>query len=388
MQRACRSKWMKGWLALIIGLAAALSGLGAHSVSAAGQLELYTPYVKLSAPPGESLSYSIELLNGSGSTETVDVAFERGNHSWDYELTSGGRAVGRLAVKGGESQELNLRLDVPLEVEKGSYSFRVKAGEAVLPLVVDVSEKGTFRTELTTDQPNMQGHADSTFSFTAKLRNRTAEKQTYALAAQADPGWSVTFTEGGTSVTSVEVEPNAEKSITIAAKPPEMAEAGSYRIPIAATNNATSAQAELEAVITGSYDMSLSTPDERLNLDITAGSERKLDLIIANSGTAELKDVSMRGDQPSGWEVTFEPSTIDVIAPGQTARVQATVKSNRESLPGDYVLGITAHTAEKSANAQFRATVKASVLWGWIGIAIIAAVAGGIYYLFRRYGRR
>lgn len=388
MLSACRSKGMKGRLALIIGLAAVLSGLGAGSVSAAGNLELYTPYVKLSAPPGESLSYAIELMNRGGSTETVDVAFATGSHSWDYELTSGGRSVGRLAVKGGESQELNLRLDVPLEVEKGSYSFQVKAGDAVLPLVVDVSEKGTFRTELSSDQPNMQGHADSTFSFTAKLRNRTAEKQTYALAAQADPGWSVTFTEGGTSVTSVEVEPGSEKSISIAAKPPAMAEAGSYRIPIAASNNTTSAQTELEAVITGAYDMTLSTQDERLNLDITAGAERKLDLIIANSGTAELKDVSMRGDKPSGWEVSFEPSTIDVIAPGETARVQATVKSNRESLPGDYVLGITAYTAEKSANAQFRATVKASVLWGWIGIAIIAAVAGGIYYLFRRYGRR
>lgn len=388
MLRACRNTWMKGWMALLVGLTVVLAGLGTQSAAAAGSIELYTPYVKLTAPPGESLTYSIEVLNRGSATETVDVAFVPGSNPWDYELTSGGRTVGRIAVKGGESQSMNLRLDVPLEVDKGSYSFQVKAGDAVLPLVVDVSEKGTFRTELTSDQPNMQGHADSTFTFTAKLRNRTAEKQTYALSAQSEPGWSVTFSDGGTNVTSVEVEPNAEKSITIAAKPPERAEAASYRIPIAASNKETSAQTELEAVITGSYDMTLSTKDERLNLDITAGAERKLDLIVSNTGTAELKNVSMRADNPSGWEVSFEPSSIDTVAPGETAHVQATIKSSKESLPGDYVLGVTAYTAEKSANAQFRATVKSSVLWGWVGILIIVAVVAGIYYLFRRYGRR
>ncbi|MBD2867621.1 COG1470 family protein [Paenibacillus arenilitoris] len=387
MLRACRKQAVKWLLAasLVWGGAA---GAAAEPASAASAVELYTPYLELSAPPGDSISYSIEVINQGTGTQSVDLGFDAGGNDWSYELTTGGRAVSRLAVKAGESQTVNLRLDVPLEVNKGAYRFQVKAGDSVLPLSVEVSEQGTFRTELTTDQPNMQGHSDSTFSFSATLRNRTAEKQTYALAAKAEPGWDISFKDGGTSVTSVEVEPNSEKSISISAVPPQTASAGSYKIPISASNNATSGETTLEAVITGTYSLKLSTPNELLSTEVTAGSERKLDLVVTNDGTAELNKVSLSASSPSGWEVSFEPSTIDAIEPGGTARVQATIKADKKALPGDYVVGMTASSAEKTADAQFRVAVKSSVLWGWIGILVILAVIAGLYYLFRKYGRR
>ncbi|MFD1956382.1 NEW3 domain-containing protein [Paenibacillus thailandensis] len=388
MLRACRKSLFKGFMAVCLCLTAVLAGSGSLPASAAGTVELYTPYLKLSAPPGDSISYSIEVINRGSSTADVELGFDTRGNKWEYELTAGGRAVSRLAVKGGESQTINLQLDVPLEINKGTYQFQVNAGSSTLPLSVEVSEQGTFRTELTSDQPNMQGHSDSTFSFSATLRNRTAEKQTYALSAQAEPGWDVTFSDGGTSVTSVEVEPNAEKSISISAKPPETVQAGSYKIPITASNNSTSAKTTVEAVVTGTYGLTLGTPNDLLSTDVTAGSERKVDLVLTNTGSAELKDVSLSADTPSEWEVTFSPASVDSIAPGGTARVQATIKASKEALAGDYVVNINASSPEKSASAQFRVAVKSSVLWGWVGILIILAVIGGIYYLFRKYGRR
>ncbi|MFD1953798.1 hypothetical protein ACFSL6_06275, partial [Paenibacillus thailandensis] len=146
------------------------------------------------APPGDSLSYSIEVINRGSSTADVELGFDTRGNKWEYELTAGGRAVSRLAVS-GESQTINLQLDVPLEINKGTYQFQVNAGSSTLPLSVRGIRARTFRTELTSDQPNMQGHSDSTFSFSATLRNRTAEKQTYALSAQAEPGWDVTFSD-------------------------------------------------------------------------------------------------------------------------------------------------------------------------------------------------
>ncbi|WP_029192861.1 NEW3 domain-containing protein [Paenibacillus harenae] len=387
MLRACRKSAVK-WLLAISLVWGGAAGVIAEPAEAASTVELYSPYLELSAPPGDSISYSIEVINHGTAMQSVDLRFDAKGNDWAYELTSGGRAVSRLAIKAGESQSVNLRLDVPLEVNKGSYPFQVKAGDSVLPLAVQVSEQGTFRTELTTDQPNMQGHADSTFSFSATLRNRTAEKQTYALAAQAEPGWDISFSEGGKSVTSVEVEPNSEKSISISAVPPQSVNAGTYQIPISASNNSTAGETTLEAVITGTYNLVLSTPNELLSTEVTAGSERKLDLVVTNSGTAELNKVSLSASSPSGWEVSFEPSTVDSIKAGATARVQATIKADKKALAGDYVVSMTASSPEKTADAQFRVAVKSSVLWGWIGILIILAVIAGLYYLFRKYGRR
>ncbi|MGN8770609.1 COG1470 family protein [Paenibacillus barengoltzii] len=373
-------------LILVTTLSVALSGVG--KASAAGSLELFTPYLEWSAAPGESVSYSIDLVNHGSSTASANLSLETQSKDWKYELTAGGREISKLAVKAGETQSFTLDLEVPLQINKGRYVFNLKADDATLPLVVNVSEQGTFKTELTLDQANMEGHSDSTFTYSAVLRNRTTQKQTYAFNAQAEQGWDVRFKADGNSVTSVEVEPNTEKSITIEVKPPEQIKAGTYEIPISATSGDTTANAKIEAVVTGTYDMKFSTVDDRLSTDVGAGSERKLTFVVQNTGSAELQDLSFSSAAPTDWEVSFEPSSITSIAPGESKQVQATIKSSKKSLPGDYIVSLTASSANKSANADLRVTVKSSVLWGWVGVLIILAVCGGIYYLFRKYGRR
>lgn len=373
-------------LILVTTLSGALTGVG--KASAAGSLELFTPYLEWSAAPGESVSYSIDLVNHGSSTASANLSLETQSKDWKYELTAGGREISRLAVKAGETQSFTLDLEVPLQINKGRYVFNLKADDATLPLVVNVSEQGTFKTELTLDQANMEGHSDSTFTYSAVLRNRTTQKQTYAFNAQAEQGWDVRFKADGNSVTSVEVEPNTEKSITIEVKPPEQIKAGTYEIPISATSGDTTANAKIEAVVTGTYDMKFSTVDDRLSTDVGAGSERKLTFVVQNTGSAELQDLSFSSAAPTDWEVSFEPSSITSIAPGESKQVQATIKSSKKSLPGDYIVSLTASSANKSANADLRVTVKSSVLWGWVGVLIILAVCGGIYYLFRKYGRR
>ena len=57
-------------------------------------------------------------------------------------------------------------------------------------------------------------------------------------------------------------------------------------------------------------------------------------------------------------------------------------------MPGDYVATMEARTPEVNATAQFRIAVKTPMLWGWVGILVIVVAVGGVYYLFRKYGRR
>ncbi|WP_239004798.1 NEW3 domain-containing protein [Paenibacillus tepidiphilus] len=366
------------------------SGFGLSKAAAAGAVELYTPYIELSAAPGEAITYPIDVINHGGSTAEVSLAVQAGGNDWKYELTAGGRQVQQLAVKAGESQSVSLQLEVPLEINKGSYAFAVAApGQDTLGLKVNVSEQGTFKSELTVDQANMLGHSDTTFTYSAVLHNRTAQKQSYALSAQADAGWDVRFKADGSSVTSVEIEAGAEKTISIEAQPPEQVKAGTYKIPVTASSPSASTGAELEAVVSGTYGIQLSTSDNLLSTDIKAGGERRINLVITNTGSAPLEDISLSSSgTPSGWEVSFDPSTVRSIEPGATASAQAVIKSSDNSLPGDYVVSLSASSPSKSAAADLRVTVKTSVLWGWIGVLIIAAVAGGIYYLFRRFGRR
>lgn len=386
MRKASRQA---GILALIIAILWTGGGLlKPDSVHAAGPLELYTPYTAIDAAPGESVNYSIELFNTTEETINTTISFQNTVNAWTYELTAGGRAVKQLAVRPDSSQSMNLRLDVPLEIDRGEYNFTVAAGDARLPLKIFIAEKGTFTSKLEMEQANIEGHADSSFKFSATLHNQTAEAQTYALAAAPESGWEVRFSSGGSGVTSVTVEPNTTQSLSIEVLPPDQVAAGTYEIPIMAANNNTKAEATLETVITGTYGIGLTTADERLNATVKSGGTRSLQLNVTNTGTAKLEDISLNAQTPTDWEVTFEPKTIRSLEPGKTASVQAVIRSAEESLPGDYALNLQAQSAQKTADAAIRVAVKSSSLWGYIGIIIILAVAAGVYWLFRKYGRR
>ena len=349
---------------------------------------LYTPYTQISVPPGESIDYSVDVINGNEGVEDLNVSVSGIPSGWNYELKSGGWKIGQISVLPGEKKTLSLKVDVPVQVNKGSYSFRINAGSHSLPLTIVVSAQGTYKTEFTTDQANMEGQASATFAYNANLRNRTAEEQLYALTSNAPRGWTVSFRANGKQVTSVEVAPNATTNVSIEVKPPASIGTGAFKIPIRAFTASTSAELDFEAVITGSYTMELTTPTGLLSSSITAGDVKKIELEVRNTGSSELKEIEFSSGKPADWEVIFEPVKVESLIAGSSTTVTAVVKASRKAIPGDYVVKMTARVSETSSTADFRMSVKTSMLWGWAGILVIAAVLGGVYYLFRKYGRR
>lgn len=364
------------------------------SVSAApGNVSLYTKHTGIAVTPGESINYPIDLINHSSVIQQVSLQIIEQPEGWETSLTSGGWNISRLSVKPKDEANFTLQTEVPLQVEKGSYRFRIRSTDSggatsTLTLIVEVTEQGTFKTELETDQPNMQGSADSSFDYRLTLRNRTAEEQLYALSAAAPRGWSVDFQVSAQKVTSVKVEANTSQEINVGIDPPAEIEAGTYIIPVRAQAGSTAAEVELEVNITGTYRLELTTPTGRLSTAITTGKEKMVELELRNTGSSELQDLKLKQSAPVDWEVRFEPEVIESLLPGESATVRAYIKASNKALAGDYVVNIQASSPEVSDSVDFRITVKTSAWWGSVGILIIALVGGGIYYLFRRYGRQ
>lgn len=350
---------------------------------------LYTPYTKIAVPPGESINYTIDVINNFDEVKNANLSVSGLPRGWTSEMKAGGFTVNQLAVLPGEKKNFSLTVNVPLKVNKGTYRFQVIAADlATIPLTVVVSEQGTFKTEFTTTQPNMEGNSKATFTFNASLKNSTADQQLYSLTADAPRGWNIAFKVNYKQATSAQVEANKAENITIDITPPANVKAGSYKIPVRASTGSTSDNLDLEVVITGSYEMSLTTPTGRISSKITAGSTKRLDMVVKNTGSAELKDIQLSSTKPVDWEVTFEPSKIETLKSGETAEVTAIVKASKKSLPGDYITKMEAKMPEVTSNVEFRMTVETSLLYGWLGIMIIVVVIGVIWFLFRKYGRR
>ncbi len=381
--------------AVILTLLLSLLGgivLPAVPASAAG-ISMFTKYAGIAVTPGESINYYVDIINSSNSIQTVSLQVVEQPEDWEVSLTAGGWSISQLSIKPQSEESFTMQIEVPLRVEKGRYTFMLRAtdaagGVSTLPITIEVTEQGTFKTELETEQPSMQGTADSKFEYKVTLRNRTADEQLYALSAAAPRGWSVQFEVSNQKVTSVKVDANATRDISVTIDPPEEIEAGTYTIPVTAQAGSFSAEEKLEVQITGTYKMELTTPTGRLSTDITAGREKMVELQLNNTGSTELIDIKLSQAAPVDWEVRFEPENISSLLPGESATAKAYIKASGKAIAGDYVVNIKAQTPEASDSADFRVTVETSALWGWVGVLIIALVVAGIYYLFRRYGRQ
>lgn len=377
------------YLNLLLVLLTGFLPLSMQAAEPEKKVILYTPYTKIAVPPGESVNYNIDVINNGDEVKNADITIKGMPRGWKYEIKAGTWTVNQLSVLPKEKKNFSLKVDIPLKVNKGTYRFSVMAeGLGELPLSITVSKQGTYQTDFTTNQPNMQGNSKSTFTFNATLKNQTADQQLYALMAQAPRGWNVVFKANYKQATSAQMEPNATQNITIDINPPANVEAGTYKIPVRAATSTTSADMELEVVITGTYQMELTTPRGLLSTEITAGDTKRIDLVIKNTGSAELKDIQLSANKPVDWEVTFEPTKIDRLKAGETANAVAVVKASKKALPGDYVTKISAKTPEVNSTADFRIAVRTPMIWGWMGVLVILIALGCVYFLFRKYGRR
>lgn len=361
-----------------------------HSVLASNDsLEIYTPYTKVSVSPGSTVNYSIDIINNGAETQNQTIYITNMPRLWSYTLTADGLNINKLAVLPSAKKTLSLKVEVPYQVKKGDYTIYAKMGNGVsLPMIINISSAGSNETELTCDQKNMQGTSKSNFTFSAVLKNKTPNKQQYALMASPPRGWSVAIKPNYQQATSTEVDANGTKNISYEIKAPSNVKAGSYKIPVKAVSGSTSAEMELEVVITGTYEMLFTTPTGLLSANITAGDEKKVELLIKNSGSTKLENIELSASKPKNWEVSFDNTKIESLEPGASTTVFASINADKKAIPGDYITQITAKTSEVNEQISFRIMVKTPMLIGWIGVFIILIAIGGVVFLIKKFGRR
>ena len=331
------------------------------TVHAAGGLSLSTEYPGVTITPGETLNITLTLTNTSGSPVNADVAIASLPDGWEGYLQGGDYEVNEVHVgTASEGTQLTLHLTVPDALEEGTYTVQVDAdvSEEIydsLTLSFEVNEVNAGAGSFTTEYPEQEGTAGTSFSFSTTLINNGLSTESYSLSSSAPSGWQVSFvpSDESTSVASIEVESSTSQGLTVEVVPPEGVEAGEYDISCSAVSASETLTTDLKVVITGTYGISLSTPDGRLSFDSQANKDTDVTLTVTNTGNEELQNVTLTSSLPSGWEVTYdvEDGIIDSIAAGSSAQVVATVTPSSEAITGDYVATFTAETDEATSSA-------------------------------------
>ena len=152
----------------------------------------------------------------------------------------------------------------------------------------------------------------------------------------------------------------------------------------------------LHVDITGSFTMTIGTPNDLVSAHGPAGSGTTQQVIIKNTGTGPLTNVKMTSSAPTNWKVDFDNATIPTIAPNDQATVTATITPSGDAVTGDYKVTLTAATvadaasgaAAASANLAMTFTVETSPIWLLAGFGLIVVILAALFYVFRTYGRR
>jgi len=365
------------------------------SAQAQAGLELSTRYPGITAVPGESLTFPLDIRNNGWRSQAVDLSVVKKPEGWKTTLKGRGRTIHKVFAGKNSLATADLEVKVPADVSPGSYSLTVKAageggGSDYLHLNIIISKEDAGGDELVAQYSELKGPSDAIFKFRVDLTNNSAEEQSYSLGAAVPRGWQVSISPAykDQQIASLSVKPGETEGLDIKVTPPAQVEAGEYTIPVQAVSSGRKASTNLKIIISGTYDLEFTTPSGRLNADVVAGQEKKINLEVRNTGSAVLQNINFSSREPQDWSVSFDPKTVDALEPGESRQISATIKADNKAIAGDYVVSLNAGTRETRDQADLRVTVKTSTLWGVVGLFIILLVVAGVYGAFRTYGRR
>lgn len=388
-------------IALVLGVLAVVGGPAAPVVGAAGNLTITTAYPAIVAEPGSTATFKLTLT--SSSPTTVTLKSTGAPDGWTNRFLGGGSTVSSVYVssdKAANAPDLSFTVDVPAAATAGDQAITLSATgdngtSATLKVTVSVQSSAGGTVSLTVDNPQQGGPSSQTYTYTVTVKNDTPAQASYTWTTTSPgAGWTVTAKPStSTSATALQVAAGSTQDLSVTITPDPNAVAGDYKSTVTVSGGGKTASTDLQVTITGSYSLSLATPDQGpLSTSANAGSEKDFQLQVSNGGTAPITAVTPTATAPTGWTVTFDPVKIDSLAPGATGaqNITAKITPSKDAIAGDYLVTVKVTGTEGNAtdSVDVRVRVETPQYWWIAGVVLLLATFAGLFWVFRTYGRR
>jgi len=360
-------------------------------------------YSGFKVEPGESIESEVLFINQGKIGEDVKVWIDKLPKEWNAIIQSDVlMQVTGIYVPPKSEKKLIFKAIPKGEIKPGKYSFIISAKTSdgrfwmKKTVTVDVmkketNEKTSGKILIDTFYPVLKGPVSGRFEYTIMVKNGLGKDAIFNLYSEGPDGWIINFKPElkSTYISSLRILANQSKTLDIEVHPVSTAAAGEYPIKIGIRTKETGAEAKLKVILTGSYSLKVGTASGLLSVNARPGKPSNVSIYVKNSGTAENRDISFSSFKPENWKVEFKPEKISVLKPNQVKQVEVIITPYGEALVGDYSIEVQARGQKGSKDSvEFRVTVKASPIWGWAGIFIIAIMITGLILTFKFFGRR
>jgi uncharacterized membrane protein len=384
-------------LTLVVLLGMLIMVSSPPALAAEREILLTTNYTSLVVAPEEDISIRVTVANNGKAGERVNLEIVSAPEGWKAAFKDRGYNIRGLYVPAGEEETPYFEAKVPKEAA-GEYKFLLRATtedgqlQSSAELTIGVEEKAAKEggVELRAEYPVLGGPSGRKFEFSVDLNNKTEEDLSFNLSAKAPDGWEVSFKPAYTEkeIRTIRLKSRDTKGVDIEVTSPKKAEPGEYTIDMQAAAGDVRETIELKVVITGTFELGLTTSTGRLNTEATAGRASNITLVAQNQGTAPVLGISFTSSAPEGWTVTFNPDRLESLAPEEERDILVTIEPSAKTIAGDYSVNLRGSGLMTSDSLDLRVAVATPTIWGWVGVFIVVLVIAGLGVVFVRVGRR
>jgi uncharacterized membrane protein len=357
-------------------------------------LYLMTDYPAVTVRPGTTSNIPLRLQNYGLGPERYQLSVTGVPTGWTATILGGGQPVAAAMPAPDASVALQLRLDIPANAKLDEQTLTIKAAgqdnQAALPVNVALAKELPAKLTVDSKLPELRGSSKSNFEYTLTIKNDSGRNLTASFAANAPSNFETSFTEayGTQELSSIPIDAGQSKDIKLKVRPPSTIDAGHFPVQVTVKAEDASAKTEVALDVVGQPQLTVAGRDGLLSARAVAGQQSSIPIVVTNTGTAPADNVALAATAPTGWKVTFEPSTIDRLVPGKDSEVQALVTPSDKSLAGDYMTAVRATSRGENASGQFRITVATSTAWGMAGAGVIGVALLLMLGAVARFGRR
>lgn len=272
--------------------------------------------------------------------------------------------------------------------EKKNVEIRI--GQTVDLGIVPL-EKENFFAEVQVKSPSRVSAIGASPQYEMTLKNAGRNDDTYTLAVQGLPEqWYARFKEssGATEeVSEIYVPSGEEKTLYLDLIPPYSVNVGEYNFTAVIGSSAREYEENLTLRLRGSYD--LRTYAKSYRHEINRGDTLTFDMTVTNAGVGgALTNIGINMSAPEGWRVTVDPASAASLEAGERATVQVTVIPPADIVAGEYKVIALAKCDQDEEEDEYRIVVKEQSYVAVLGLLVMAGVGAGLWYMFRKYGRR